>query len=81
MVNAASAVDAPQVFKSTFNSLINEGRSISVDIEWCQSAQELALSKMDFAIGAGSYMLPNNLNVNKGKTAGYTNKILITKQT
>lgn len=81
MVNAASAVDAPQVFKSTFNSLINEGRSISVDIEWCQSVLELALSKMDFAIGADSYMLPNNLNVNKGKTAGYTNKILITKQT
>ena len=84
MLNAASAVDAPQVFKSTFNSLINEGCSISVNIEWYQSVLEHALSKVDFAIGAGNYMLPNNLNLNKVKTAAYTNNQnlnLITKQT
>ena len=77
--NSASAVDAQQVFKSTFNALINEDYSISNDIERYQDVLEHALSKVDFSVGTGMYMLPSNLNLSIGKTKGYNNKILISK--
>ena len=38
---------------------------------------ERALSKVDFSIDTGIYMLPSNLNLNIGKTKGYNNKILV----
>ena len=36
-----------------------------------------ALSKVDFSVGTGIYMLPSNLNLSIGKTKGYNNKILV----
>ena len=69
--NSAPAVDAQQVFKSTFNALINEDYSIGIDIKRYQGVLEHALSKIDFSVGTGIYMLPNNLNLNTGKTKGY----------
>ena len=68
--NSASAVDAHQVFKSTFNSWINEDCSFSIHIDRYQNVLENALSKKDFSIGVGIYMLPSNLNLNIGKTSG-----------
>ena len=38
---------------------------------------EHALSKVDFSVGMGIYMLPSNLNLSIGKTKGYNNKILV----
>ena len=38
---------------------------------------EHALSKVDFSVGTGIYMLPSDLNLNIGKTKGYNNKILV----
>ena len=38
---------------------------------------EHVLSKVDFSVGTGIYMLPSNLNLNIGKTKGYNNKILV----
>ena len=38
---------------------------------------EHALSKVDFSVGTGIYMLPRNLNLNIGKKKGYNNKILV----
>ena len=38
---------------------------------------EHALSKMDFSVGIGIYMLPSNLNLNIGRTKRYNNKILV----
>ena len=38
---------------------------------------EHALSKVDFSVGIGIYMLPSNLNLSIGKTKGYNNKILV----
>ena len=35
---------------------------------------EHALSKVDFSIGIGIYMLPNNLNLSIELTKGYNNK-------
>ena len=75
--NSASAVNAQQVFKSTFKALINEEVSISIDIDRYQGVLEHALSKVDFSIGTGIYMLPNNLNLNIGKTVKYDNKFIV----
>ena len=38
---------------------------------------EHALSKVDFSVGTGIYMLPSDLNLSIGKTKGYNNKILV----
>ena len=75
--NSAPAVDAQQVFKSTFKALINEDYSIAIDIERYQGVLEHALSKVDFSVVIGIYMLPSDLNLNIRKTKGYNNKILV----
>ena len=75
--NSAPAVDAQQIFKSTFKALINEDYSIAIDIERYQGVLEHALSKVDFSVGIGIYMLPSDLNLNIEKTKGYNNKILV----
>ena len=38
---------------------------------------EHAISKVDFSMGTGIYMLPRNLNLSIGKTKGYNHKILV----
>ena len=73
--NSAPAVDAQQLFKDTFKSLINE--DLPIDIKKYQGVLEHALSKVDFSVGIGIYMLPSNLNLSIGKTKGYNNKILV----
>ena len=57
-VNSACAVDAQQVFHSTFTALkihllhlLNEGYSIDADTDRYQSVLEHPLSKVDFSIG------------------------------
>ena len=75
--NSTPEVDAQNVFNSTFKELINEEYSIGIDIERYQGALEHALSKVDFLIGIGIYMLPSNLNLKIGKTKGCNNKILV----
>ena len=40
---------------------------------------EYALSKVDFSVGMGIYMLPGNLNLSIGKTKRYNDKILESK--
>ena len=64
------AVDSQQVFKSTFKALINEEYSIDIDIERYQGVLEHALSKVDFSVGIGIYMLTTNLILSIGKTKG-----------
>ena len=49
--NSAPAVDAQQVFQSTFKALINEYYSIGIDIGRYQAVLERALSKVDFSLG------------------------------
>ena len=75
--NSAPAVNAQQVFKSTCKALINEDYSIAINIERYQRVLGHALSKVDFSVGTGIYMLPSDLNLNIGKTKGYDNKILV----
>ena len=38
---------------------------------------ENALSKVDFSVVTGIYMLPSNLNLSMGKTREYNNNILV----
>ena len=60
-----------------FDALINEDYSTDVNIDKCyQGVLEHALSKVDFSIGTGIYMLTGNLKWNIRKTVGYNNKIL-----
>ena len=66
--NSAPAVAAQQIFKSTFKVLINKDYSIAIDIERYQGVLEHALSKVDFSVSTGIYMLPSDLNLNIGKT-------------
>ena len=77
MGNSAPVVDAQHVFKRTFKPLINEDYSNVIDIARYQGVLEHALSKVDFSVGIGIYMLPSNLSLNIGKTKGYNNKILV----
>ena len=77
MGNSVPAVDAEQVFKSTFKALINDGYSIGTNIERYQGVLEHALSKVDFPVERGIYMLPCDLNLRMGKMKGYNNKILV----
>ena len=58
-----------------FKSLTNE--NLSIDIDKYQGALEHALSKVDFSVGVGIYMLPRNLNLAIGKKEGYNNKVLV----
>ena len=65
------------MFKSMFKALINEDYSIGMDIERYQGVLEHALSKVDFSVGIGIYMLPSKLNLNIGKTKRYNNETLV----
>ena len=66
------------MFKSAFIALMsNEDYSIAIDISQYQGVLEHTLSKVDFSVGTGIYMLPSNLNLNIGKAKGYDNKILV----
>ena len=58
-----------------FKSLIKGG--LSIDIEKHPGVLEHALSKVDFLVGVGMYMLPSNLNLATGKKEGYNNKMLV----
>ena len=75
--NPALSVTAQKVFKSTFKALINENYSIIIDIERYQRVLEHAISKVDFSVGIGIYMLPRNSNLSIGKTKGYNNEIFV----
>ena len=48
MGNSAPAVDAQQVFKSSFKALINEGYSTAIDIEKYQGVLEHVFIKGTF---------------------------------
>ena len=73
--NSAPAVDAQQVFKNTFKVLINEDIGIAICIK--RFVLEHALSKDDFSVGTGIYMLSSNLNLSIGKKKVYNNKIVV----
>ena len=73
--NSAPAVDAQKVFKDTFDDLIKG--DLSIDTKKYQGVLEQAITKVDFSVGVGICMLPNNLNYAIGRKEGCDNKILV----
>ena len=59
-----------QALKGMLKEFINEDYSIGIDIERYQGVLEHALSKEDFSVGIGIYMLPSNLNLSIWKDEG-----------
>ena len=53
--------------------------SIADDIARYQGVLEHAMSKVDFSVGGGVYMLPSNMNLNINKPQGFNNNILISE--
>ena len=68
--NSVPVVDAQKVFKVIFKALINKDYSTGIDIERRQGVLEHALSKVDFSVGIGIYMLPSNVNLSIRKMKG-----------
>ena len=73
----ASAIDAQNIYVSTFEELIKSEYLTADDIARYQGVLEHAMSKVDFSVGEGIYMLPSNMNLTINKTRGFNNNILI----
>ena len=75
----ANALDAQNIYINSFEELLKSDYSIADDIVRYQGVLEHAMSKVDFSVGGGIYMLPSNMNLNINKTQGFNNKILISE--
>ena len=75
----ANALDAQNIYINSFEKLLKSDYSIADDIARYQGVLEHAMSKVDFSVGGGIYMLPNNMNLNINKTQGFNNKIVISE--
>ena len=73
----ANALDAQNIYMNSFEEVLKSDYSIADDIARYQGVLEHAMSKVDFSVGGGIYMLPSNTNLNINKTQGFNNKILI----
>ena len=72
-----NALDAQNIYMNSFEELLKSDYSIADDIARYQGVFEHAMSKIDFSVGDGIYMLPSNMNLNINKTQGFNNIILI----
>ena len=75
--DSAPVVDAQKVFKDTLKALINENYPIGINIEMYQGVSEHELSKIDFWVGTGIYMVWSDLNLSISKPKEYNNEILM----
>ena len=73
----ARNLDAQRVFLNTFENIVNRRVNIPEDIRRFQKTLQYARSKVDYAIGEFTYMLPSGMNLRIGKVKNYNNKILI----
>ena len=69
--DSAPVVDAQKVFKDTLKALINENYPIGINIEMYQGVSEHELSKIDFWVGTGIYMVLSDLNLSISKPKEY----------
>ena len=74
-----NALDAQNIYMNSFEELLKSDYSIADDIARYQGVLEHAMSKVNFSVGGGVYMLPSNMNLNINKTQGFNNKILISE--
>ena len=76
--NNASALTAQKAFLNNFENIMNCRVDIWEDIKCFQDTLSYALSKIDYNVGEGIYMMPSDMNLNiKAGTAGHNNEILI----
>ena len=61
---AANALDAQNIYINSLEELLKSDYSIADDIARYQGVLEDAISKVDFSVGGGIYMLPSNMNLN-----------------
>ena len=73
----ANVLDAQNIYMNSFEELLKRDNSIADDIARYQGVLEHAMSKVDFSVRGGIYMLPSNMNLNINKTQGFNNNILI----
>ena len=73
------AFEAQNIYINSFEELLKSDYSIADDIARYQGVLEHAMSKIDFSVGGGVYMLPSNMNLNINKTQGFNNNILISE--
>ena len=71
--------EAQYIYMNSFEELLKSDYSIADDIARYQGVLEHAMSKVDFSVGGGVYMLPSNMNLNINKTQGFNNNILISE--
>ena len=74
-----NAFEAQYIYMKSFEKLLKSDYSIAADIARYQGVLEHAMSKVDFSVGGGVYMLPSNMNLNINKTQGFKNNILISE--
>ena len=68
-----NALDAQNIYMNSFEELLKSDYSIADDIARYQGVLEHAMSKVDFSVGSGIYMLPSKMNLNINKTQGFNN--------
>ena len=73
----AQNLDAKQVFRNTFENIINRRVDIPEDMQRFQKTLQYARGKVDYVIGELIYMLPSDMNLWNGKIKNYNNKILV----
>ena len=79
VVKTANALDVQNIYMNSFEELIKSNYSIADDIARYQGVLEHAMSKVDFSVRVGIYMLPSNMNLNIHKTQSFNSNILISE--
>ena len=76
--NMMSAITAQKAFLKNFENVINHREVIQKDIKRFQNTLSYAVSKVNYSMGEGLYMLPSDMNLDiTARTTGYNNKILV----
>ena len=74
----ASALTAQKAFLNNFRNVMHRRVDIQEDIKHYQDTLSCTLSKVDYSMGKGIYMLPSDMTLKiKFGTAGYNNEILV----
>ena len=76
--NTVSALTAQKTFLNDLENIVNCRVDIWEGIKCYQHTLSYALSKVNYSMGEGIYMLPSDMTLNiRSGTAGYSNKILV----
>ena len=77
LLGSGRAFDAQKQFLANVEDAINSAVNIPSSIDRYQSTLQYARSKVDFVLGLGLYMVPNDMDLCIGTINGYNNLIVI----